>query len=84
MKDIIYLKREEYRPNVLAFDPNQLVRVEIWQDRECRTQQFNNDVEYEFSITYDMEHGWTPISREEFNDVFIGFSKHINELSKEL
>ena len=87
MKDIIYLKSDEFSTYLLAFNPNRLERVSVVinaDHRYCGTSKFSNETEYQWSLDYDLQHNWTIATREEFNDAFIAYSKMLNDITKEL
>lgn len=83
-KDIIYLKRDLYKPNVVAFDPNRLKRVEVWSNRECKLEYYDDVEDFNRSMVYDLENNWEMATRKEFNDAFIEYSRSLNETTKEL
>jgi len=85
MKDIIYLKSEQFGDCLMALDPNKLKSIEVYRQEDCTIKKYDaiEDLEDYIQICI-ANHGFKITSRQEFNDAFIGFSKMLNKISKEL
>lgn len=80
-----YLKKIEYEAiNVIAFNEKTLSSIDVFRDESINIYKYENLKDFEDSINYWLDRGFSITTRKEFNENYIKFSTNLNQIVKEL
>lgn len=84
MKDIIYLKNEQYGTQFIAYNPNNLTSMNIYRCEDCYIQKYEDEESLEDSVSRDLGDDFKITTRQEFQDMLIDYVTLINKTTAEL